>query len=187
MTQLLAAAVAVLTALVLLNLALTLAMMRRLREVSTMHATHGNSGSPALPAPGHPVSALPPSAKAVGDLAPPDVSGGSHLVAVISPTCPPCQDLADQIAGWGPDGPIDLVLLVGEADQPEVAGLIAGLRGLAPVVTVLGDDLEAGWGVTGFPALLRVTDGSVAAAGHRLSDLGERAPAGESLVAGRAG
>jgi hypothetical protein len=168
MIAILAAAVTALAALTLLNLMLVLAVVRRLRQQATAPA-----GQPELPAVGTRVGRFrTTSVDGLGldELA---LSGARTLVAFVSPGCSPCGALADTLVSE-PAGDVSWLLFVTGSDDDEATAAMAtrlAAVGQVAVVTESGPESAAFGGVSGFPTVLRIERGVIAAAGFRLSDV----------------
>ncbi|NES37382.1 hypothetical protein G3554_14585 [Micromonospora sp. PPF5-17] len=150
------AAVAVIGAVAVLNLVLTLALARRLREVRAGHTHDGEPIPEVLPAPGLDVSGFPHA----------DLAAGRRTVVMLTPTCPPCQDVLDALTGDADRYRHDaLVLMIGTpAETAAMAPRLAGFD----TVTVSESLAEKEFRVKGFPAVLSVVDGVVVDASHQL-------------------
>jgi thiol-disulfide isomerase/thioredoxin len=150
-----AGALVLLGALTVLNLALTLAVIRRLRTLDP-GSDRKVEPSEVLPAAGDIVGALPQA----------DLSTGRHTVVLITPSCPPCQDmLADLTSDVDGYAAGTLVCVVTSADdwQP-VAARLTGYR----TIHLEERAAEAVFRVRGFPAVLSIEDGVVTRSGHEL-------------------
>ncbi|KOX16313.1 redoxin family protein [Nocardiopsis sp. NRRL B-16309] len=173
-------AVVLLTGLCLLNLLLTVAVIRRLREHTALIGDAG--GAEAFP------DAMLPAGARVGDYSAEAVDGtvltrdglaGQTLIGVFSPGCHGCEqqmphfvDLAKNTPG-GRDGVLALVV----GGPEESAGEIERLTPVARVVHEADDGpLARALGVQAFPAIARVdADGRVLASGVEVRDLEDTA------------
>jgi hypothetical protein len=169
MSSLVLASVALLAVLVVLNLALTLAMVRRLRDLQA-----GTTPSPHLPEVGmRPGELLARSADGDGFDAMTfgRQSNGRGLLAVVSPGCASCRQLLDALESFDADT-ARTVVVVGDGSHPETRGLLEAASRVARSGLVSETQLLSCLGpVDAFPTLLRVEDGRVTAAGHRLNDV----------------
>jgi peroxiredoxin len=175
------AAAALLGVLCLVNLALTVTLVRRVRRQDERIAA----------APRFRVQAgLPPGTK-VGDfwavtvsgerrsLA--DLAGARSLVAFFSPTCGPCRKQLPEFAEFArtiPGGPSQVLAVVaGEEDQAKE--FVAGLDGTASVVVEPPHGpVATAFSARGFPSFYLVgTDGRVESSGLALSVLTRPVPA----------
>jgi hypothetical protein len=178
MPQLAAVAIGLVGALCVLDLLLTLAVIRRLKEVGTRISALERS-SPARGPSLLPAGASVPTFSALTATGEPlseeTLAGGRSLVAFLHGGCRPCQDLVPELRAYlsGPDGGDRRVVavVVGEPDDPG-DGLAGELRGLATIVR--GTDapsVASAFAVTGFPTLYAVAEGRVQAAGPDLGHL----------------
>jgi hypothetical protein len=155
----LTAAVICVGALCIVDLVLTLGVIRRLREHTKLLSV-GYGASPALGAlaVGATVDAF--SATTVtGDAIDGDRLGDDTLIAFFSPTCAPCADLLPKFVGHavssGQDR--DAVLAVVVGDPGEAAKYLSELQPVAHVVTEPSDGpLSTTFQVTAFPTVLRL-------------------------------
>lgn len=161
MSGIAAGALTLIGALAILNLTLTLAMIRRLRALSdgqTGHAPHddGAAETEVLPAVGF----------TVGTLAEAGVATGRHTVILLTPACPPCRTMLAELEA-GPDGYAAdaLVCVVGFGDDVRpMTDRLDAYRTL----TLSEDQAASVFRVTGFPAVLSIEDGAVIRATHEL-------------------
>ncbi|WP_131736348.1 TlpA family protein disulfide reductase [Actinomadura roseirufa] len=164
------AAVVLLGLLAVLNLLLTLALIRRLKsdEAASGHGGHGgNASPPVVLGPG----ARPADVKALTTA---DESVSTEtltgVVGFFSANCDPCHALAPRLAEYGRAVGREKVLAVVSGEDPELVGLLAGS------VRVVVEDFQ-GPVSTAFknewtPALyLLADDQRVVATGGRLEDL----------------
>ncbi|WP_157759497.1 redoxin domain-containing protein [Cellulosimicrobium cellulans] len=169
----LTAAVVVLTVLVLLNLALTGAVIRRLRADAGPSA----DGSPR-PLVDLAVGASVPAFDATGTegetLTTADLDGGRTLLAFSSTTCAACVEHAPALAaaadGLAAAGVAVVPVLLGDADPQ---GLAPVLGAAGPLVREPhGGPVSAAFGVRGTPSYVLVgPDARVLAAGGVLADV----------------
>lgn len=182
MLGVLAAAVAFLTVLTLINLALLFAVIRKLRGMD-----HG-AGAPAdqLPAVGLPIGAfevpaLDGTVVATADLAGAD--GEDTLVACVMTGCEPCAKFIGTLHDGSPAGYDRTFFFVnGDPAAEATATLVAELSGLGRVAMMAPDGPvgAAFGGVTSFPTVMRVADGAVAAAGRGLDGVFAKVPVSAS-------
>jgi len=159
MSDIAAGALTLIGAIAILNLVLTLAVIRRLRSLSTGHGGHEDTGTetPVLPAKGF----------AVGGLAGADLATGRHTVIMITPSCPPCQTMLGVLEsdqdGYARDS---LVCVVGRPeDLAPVSRRLPGYR----TISVSEELAESAFRVRGFPAVLSLENGVVIRADHELA------------------
>ncbi|KOX16328.1 redoxin family protein [Nocardiopsis sp. NRRL B-16309] len=165
-------------ALCLLNLLLTVGVIRRLKEHTALIGELRSSAS------GAPVQIMLPAGEEVGDFSARTTDGaavsrgtlgGETLVGVFSPGCSACAEqmpLFTELAASFPGGR-DRVLAVVVGDAEESAEEVAALTPVARVVQEAhGGDASAALGVNGFPALARIdAAGRVLASGYSVSDV----------------
>ncbi|WP_068756454.1 TlpA family protein disulfide reductase [Thermobifida cellulosilytica] len=177
MNALLTVAVILVGALCVLNLTLTVGVIRRLREHTELIQNAVRIGPPEqimLPA-GEtvgPFSAVTEEGVEVSR----DTLADETLVGVFSPTCSACAEqlplFVDRARSF--PGGRDNVLAVVVGSREEAAEQLARL---APVARVAVEDhggpVAQALGVKGFPAFARLAaDGKVLASGYQTSDLG---------------
>lgn len=159
MSGLTAAALTLVGAIAILNLALTLAVIRRLRGMSTGHSGHDDTADePLLPPVGFTVGPLPQATH--------DLTGGRHTVVMVSPTCPPCKTMLGVLES-NPDSYAHdaLVCVVGlPEDRAPIAARLPGYQ----VISVTDELAEAAFQAKGFPAVISLEDGVVTRAAHAL-------------------
>ncbi len=162
MSGLMAAGLAIVGAVGVLNLILTLAVIRRLRGIESRNVD--GIDNRALPEAG-----FRPGVFAVADqdgitVTESDLARGQQTVVVLSASCEPCQDMARQL-----ESDVDalsrgtLVWIVSDAGDHPGADL-AGYRVVHSPTSLVEEIFE----VRGFPAVLSLVDGVVAEADHRL-------------------
>jgi hypothetical protein len=150
------AVVAAIGAVAVLNLVLTLALVRRLRSVENSHSHDGEAVPEVLPAPGLDVSGFPQA----------DLAVGRRTVVMLTPTCPPCQTLLDSLVADADRYRQDtLVFMIGT--PAETATMAQRLTGF-DTATLSEEVAETAFRVTGFPAVLSVADGVVVDSSHQL-------------------
>jgi peroxiredoxin len=177
---LLSVAVVVLAVLCLLDLVLTLGVVRRLRDHNTrLQALQGVAPDGfALPRPGDGVS--PFSAVALsGETVTNDDLAEPTLVAFFTPDCPSCEEKLPGFLDYTRDF---------ASGKARVLGVVASESGgshyrtaLSEVATVVSERergaLQKAFNVTAFPSFLVVVDGMVAQATHDVADLPVHQPA----------
>lgn len=174
----LGAAVALVGVLCLLDLVLTVGVIRRLRQHTQLFDAQIAGGRPALrPRPGHRVgefAAIDTHGRPVDQ----DLLGPGTLIGFFTTDCVPCKELlprfVDYVAGLGLGlglGPeqVIAVLAAPEAD----AAMVAQLGTVARVVVQASDGpMVRAFDLSGFPTLVRMgPDGLVDAAGAVLEAL----------------
>jgi hypothetical protein len=173
----LAATVVILAVVCVLNLILTVAVIRRLREHTTILE---QARRPAdLLTVGTSVAGV--EATAIDGAAVDDewLREGRKLIALMSSTCSHCLDELGNAADFAramPGGPASVLAVVSGLDGHGTE-LVDGLRGVATVVHEPEDGpATTAFSASAFPAFYLVVDGQIRNAGHRVADL--RAPAG---------
>jgi thiol-disulfide isomerase/thioredoxin len=170
----LVAAVVLVAAMALLNLLLTLGMMRRLREQAELLSTRG-SGSGAddgvMPA-GSTIGEFVTSAVDDTTVTSGDLSKGA-AVGFFSPQCQPCRDRVPEFIAFLESVPADgrqaVAVVIG--DRADTAEMVAQLRPVARVVTgEAAEPIVKAFDTKGYPALYRMgDDGLIAASGHGMA------------------
>jgi thiol-disulfide isomerase/thioredoxin len=177
MLAFLAGGLALVGALAVLNLALTFAVIRRLRQHTELISTSRMPGPPDLMLG---VGESPDRFSAIatdGAVVSREALVDGQLVGFFSPGCEPCRDMAPRFAeqaGRLPYGRSQaLVVLVGAAD--EVGEFVALFEPVARVVvedSVAAGDLAAAFKVKGVPAMCTLNaDGAVATSGFGVVEL----------------
>ncbi|MBW8486234.1 hypothetical protein [Actinomadura parmotrematis] len=166
----LVAAVVLLGALCLVNLLLTLGILRRMR------ADAAGPGAPFALRPGARVAGFEAVTTADETVS---AAGLSGTVGFFSAGCEPCHELLPRFIEHAREVGRDRVLAVVGGDDPAL------LEALAPVARVVAADPDGGPVARAFqntwtPALYRVEDGRVTATGARVEEL---APARERAAA----
>jgi thiol-disulfide isomerase/thioredoxin len=155
MSGITAGALTLIGAITILNLVLTLAVIRRVRDIAAGPVEATAPG--ILPAAGFAVGPLPQAG---------DLTRGRRTIIMLTPSCPPCQKLLGELETGDDEYARDgLVCVVGEPD--ELAPIAARLPGYRTVA--IGEDVaQSVFGVTGFPAVLSLDGGVVTRVGHEL-------------------
>jgi len=157
MSDIAAGALTLIGAIAILNLVLTLAVIRRLRSLSTGHTGHDDATTetPVLPAKGF----------TVGSLAGADLATGRHTVIMITPSCPPCQTMLGALESEDGYARDSLVCVVGRPEDLEpISRRLLGYR----TFSVSEELAESAFRVRGFPAVLSLENGVVIRADHEL-------------------
>jgi hypothetical protein len=169
-TNLMLAVVALVGAIGLVNVLLIFGVIGRVRVLQEVVQT-GVLRDPDLPAPGDAVGAFQITAADGTQLSEATVQGESALVCFFTPGCQPCADVRAQLLARPPALPL-IAFVEGASDDPEVQQILASLGRLGSVAaTQAGDAVTRAFKPSGFPTLIRTMNGSVAAAGHRLSQV----------------
>ncbi|MEV6968306.1 TlpA disulfide reductase family protein [Hamadaea sp. NPDC051192] len=148
----------------LLNLLLILAMARRLRTPGVLTTVRAATGpvDRQQRRPGDRVASFSGRFDDTG------------LVAFLSPSCPPCQELLPEVLAYAREaGPRRVLAVVVDdnEDPAKVAEEVAAFDGLAHVVVArTGDELTGTFGVDAYPAVFLIAaDGTVVMSGHDLA------------------
>ena len=171
MNSILAAAVIVLAVLVVLDLALTLAIIRRLRATGTTtaagHAAHETTVDVfASPAIGSAIPLLQVQAESGVPVDTAAFTDGGALVAFAAVGCKPCHDqlpeLREVVEARVARGDRALVVVLAPEPQSEPADdFVAAFDGLAPVVVETGPRLGQAFEIEGYPTYIQFVDGKV--------------------------
>jgi hypothetical protein len=179
MEGVLLAAVVVLTAVVLVDLALTLAIVRRLRQQADQPTTFVDPHLQRLVGQAVPeVSATATDGTAVTAQL---LRGGTTFVAFVATGCGACHDdlprLRDHLAQLRSGGMGTLVVVDGDVDDE----LVTALTGVAPVVVEPDGDgrrpLLGGLGIDAYPTYLALDRGTVLQVHPSMSMVPAPAPA----------
>ena len=164
----------------LLDLVLTLGVVRRLRDHSERLATlQAPPDETAIAAQGDHITPFEASTVdgetiSVADLAEPT------LVAFFSPDCPACVQQLPKFVDYAhtfPGGPARTLIVI--TSRSGGAKYHAELTGLGRIVTEpeLTGDVQKAFSTRGYPAFLVVVDGVVAQSSHAVADLPQHQPA----------
>ena len=176
MTAVLTAGVALALVLTVLNLVLTFAVVRKMRDGAgsglSAHTPH-----PGLPRLGTPVGEFTAQTVDGAELTDQDLRGERSLIVFVSPSCAPCKDVVAELTEAGRAPTIPLHAFVAGDEDADTSAVVAALRphGTVTVITAGHAAARAFGGVDGYPALMLVTDGVIAAAGRRLDEVREPA------------
>jgi thiol-disulfide isomerase/thioredoxin len=170
MTQLLVVVVGVVGALAVLNLLLTLALLRRVRVLQELVA-QAPKRNPALPRPGDAVGPFQVTTSEGERLSDEALKTGVSLVGFFTPNCLPCATARAQLLESPPTMPL-VVFVEGSPGDEEASALAASLKRIARVAyTEDNDTLHRAFKPAGYPTLIRVENGTIAASGHVLADV----------------
>lgn len=146
----LAVAVVLLAVLCGLNLAMTLAVVRRLRR----QAERATEDAVRLP-PGVPVPEFSAVTVAGRVVARSDLTGARAMVAFLAANCPPCHEQVPAFVAYArsvPGGAAQVLAVVVGGTDAETAELARDLEGTAEVVLEpVAGPLQKAFSVTGFP------------------------------------
>jgi len=153
-------------ALGVLNVILTLGLVRHVRALQEV-VQEGVFPDPDLPQAGARVGGFEVTCvdgKALSDR---DL-GQDTLVGFFTSGCRPCANLRSQLTRQPPGLPF-IAFVEGDQDDPEVSEMVRVLSRLGSVaLTTAGDTVTQAFKPSGFPTLIRTEQGVIAAAGHRL-------------------
>lgn len=151
----------------LIDMLLTFAVLRRLREHTARLAeipdfTMNSGPEYAAKFAGRPLPAF--SARAIdgAEVSTPSLTGRPGLVAVFSAGCGPCRDQYPVFADWAGVADANAMALVTGPDGREAAEMTGRLAGVSVVVAgAEADTLADTLGVTVFPTFLQLDDAGV--------------------------
>jgi hypothetical protein len=153
-------------ALGVLNLVLTLGLVRHLRALQEV-VQEGVFPDPDLPRAGARVGAFEVTCADGKALSDRDLVQDT-LVGFFTSGCRPCANLRSQLVRQPPGLPF-IAFVEGDHDDPEVSEMVQMLSRLGSVaLTTAGDQVTQAFKPSGFPTLIRTEQGVIAAAGHRL-------------------
>ncbi|MBG0857419.1 hypothetical protein I2W78_37640 [Streptomyces spinoverrucosus] len=166
----------------LLNLTLTIGVIRRLRERAGDLAGSGLSVPALVVGPGGSVGSFS-AVDTEGERLSQDSLAEGSMVLFMSPGCPACEDLLPLVAERAGEYGRDRVLAVVTRDEEKDALLGEYLKRLSPVarvvVTEFGDELTEAFALKGLPAYVEMgAAGRVASSGRTLPHRTEPARAG---------
>ncbi len=98
------------------------------------------------------------------------LEGREKLVGFFTAGCRACEQVKESLLRAPPALPL-VAFVQGSAGAEEAAGVGAALREVGEVVYFEDPAVPLAFGAVGFPALVRVEDGVVLAAGRRLGDV----------------
>jgi HAMP domain-containing protein len=152
------------------NLWVSFALIGRLRSLDSL-AHAGSAGDAKLPRPGERVRPFR-ATTADGQLVTADrLEQGATLVGFFSPDCRECKRVVADLFAHPPTFPM-FAVVEGHPGLLASSTLVAELGRLGLVA--YGDDndgVRQAFQLRSFPTLVRTQDGTVAAAGHQLSDV----------------
>ena len=154
----LTAMVVLIGALCLLNLLLTLGVIRRLREQT---ATRGPAGPPGRGSSRTAVGGF--TATTVdGDAVSPELLVDYTTVVFLAPECATCRDQVPELVRWAANRERSRVLVVIDGNVSDTTDLVAQLGRVARVIVERsGTPVADAFGVTAYPASCLVNDGEV--------------------------
>ena len=169
--SLLAVVVAVLSVLVVVNLLLSFALIGRLRVLQETVSRGGVMKDPNLPQPGDPIRPFQALTEDGVQLSDEVLRSGVSLVGFFTTGCKPCAVVRQQLLERPPTLPF-MAFVEGNPQDPDTRDLAEALKRVARVAFTTADGpAHKAFEPPGYPTLIRVEDGKVAAAGNRLSDV----------------
>lgn len=169
--SLLAVVVAALAVLVVVNLLLSFALIGRLRVLQEMVERGGVMKDPNLPQQGDPVRPFQAVTEEGEQLSDEALKAGVSLVGFFTSGCKPCATVRKQLLERPPTLPF-MAFVDGSPQDAETRELADALKKVARVAfTTPSAPPSQAFEPPGFPTLIRVEDGKVAASGNRLSDV----------------
>ncbi len=156
----------------LANFALILGLVARLRVLETAAA----AGAPALRLPElgraiRPFELTTTSGESLDDRG---FASGTTVVGFFTVGCRKCARIRSALIATPPSLPV-VVMINGNPDEPETQSMGAPLLGVGRVAYFEDLLVARAFGVLGYPTLLRVEDGKIAAAGRDLEEIGAAA------------
>lgn len=165
----LGAAVAVLAAIVLLQLLVTFGLVQRVRLIQETAQFEPPEGESAV---GRVVSAFGATDTQGRPVSDDDFQSGAGLVGFFSSGCSTCVGIVDRLAADPPTEPF-VAFVDGGRGPDRTARLVEPLSGFARVAVIdTTSEAPDAFGVSAFPTLMRVHRGVVVAAGGKLRHVG---------------
>jgi hypothetical protein len=162
--------------LVALTIAMTAALVGRLRVAQRLVEAHGGLPDPMLPPPGTRIGQfqVPLAGGRPGEISDTALRGGSTVVGFFAPDCLLCEQVFEQLEAE-PRGVAIVALISTAPDTPAatIERLIRRVSSLGPVAC-LDAQVKAAFGYgddSGFPTLFKIRRGVIVAAGHRVAEL----------------
>lgn len=162
-----------LAGLTVLNIVLSLALIRRVRPLQAAAEELGAPPDKNLPRAGTRVREFTAGAIDGTPLTQEGLGAGPVLVGVVIPDCPWCERLHARLVADRPRLPL-WVFVHGSAGDPAAEAVVRKFSAVAVRVAYAGDEVLQALGMSdavAFPTLLRVDHGVIRAAGHRLPDV----------------
>jgi hypothetical protein len=160
------------SAVAMLNLVLSFAIIRRLRVADGARAGGAQPDDDDMPLPGTVVGAFTVATVDGDELTEQALATGATFVALVQPGCPACGTFADALDRRDVHLPEGSIVLVAPGHGADTEPFARRLSAHARVgLLVKENDLLAFGAVNALPAYLRIEHGVVAAADHRASRL----------------
>lgn len=150
------------------NLYLTLAVVRRLRELEDgLRTSRDSDGLPASGTPVRPFEAVDQNGDRLTHL---DLAQGDWRVAFLLTGCGPCKQTRAALKAQPLDDCPLVVVVAGSRENPETEEILGDLPSHARVILgpEIGGVMTTALGVSAYPAILKIKDGVVAFAATRL-------------------
>ena len=162
-------AVVALSVLSLANLALLFALISRVRTLQELVLK--NRTQDGLPQRGDPIGRFEITTTTGDVITDVSLALETTLVGLFMPNCVPCEQVQAELRDRPPGVPM-LAFIHAKADESSAAAMSDALGQFARVAYAEAEDsVSRAFRTAGYPTLLRVENGLVAAAGHRLSDV----------------
>lgn len=168
--ELLVIGLVVLAGLMVVNFLLTFALLGRVKSLQQLAETSAGR-DPALPKVGDPVGRFQATTADGALVTDEALRSGVVLVGFFAPGCRPCATVREQLLESPPKLPV-MAFVEGDDDAAEARVLGGALSKVAQVTyTAQGDSVLKAFRQAGFPTLIRVENGTVAASGHHLHEV----------------
>jgi hypothetical protein len=158
--------------LALANLVLLLGIAARLRLLHT--AALARPPATRLPEVGRPIRAFELAASSGAALTDAAFAAGTTIVGFFTPGCRKCARVRAALVERPPAHPT-VVMINGDPGDAEALAMGTALRDVGQIAYFEDLAVARAFGVLGYPTLLRVEDGRIAAAGRDLEDIGAAA------------
>lgn len=162
----------VLTVVALANLVLLLGIVARVRLLHT--AALARAPASRLPEVGRAIRAFEVAATSGARISDRGFATGTTIVGFFTTGCRKCARVRAALVETPPVHPV-VVMINGDPGDAETLAMGAALVEVGRVVYFEDLSVARAFGVLGYPTLLRIEDGRVAAAGRDLDDVGAAA------------
>lgn len=170
MTAVLISVITVVGLIALVDLVLTYGLIRRVNSIQAQPHSTEHSLDPAV---GHRIGDFVAKASDNREITEREFEGSETFAAFVMVGCGPCHRLAEELSQMAPpELPLLLFIASSPGEEEEAAGIAAQVPFAAAVciIEATGTVTEA-FGVTGFPTVIRVGDGTVRATGLSLESV----------------
>ncbi|MGJ6969288.1 hypothetical protein ACSDR0_46110 [Streptosporangium sp. G11] len=149
------------------NIVVTLALVRRVREIELAGQNDFPSG---LPKPGTKVGEFSAVTLDGRTISQETFAHGSRLAVFLLPGCDSCHGVVEALARFSGDSTSLVVFIAGATSDPEVKNVIEALPGHAAValINVISDPALKAMKIAVYPAIVNVVDGVIASAYDRM-------------------